>query len=208
MSDTVSVPVELFFDYNCPFCYVASERLERIARRHPLAIHYRFIETQPGNPVAGDLVDADDASAAGETTEGALRALIHHDELPLATQRRVTNSRYALLLGHTVMTHRPEVFADFHRAVFRRHFADGATLGDTEVLTTIASECGVADLIETAWSSSSGLQGLLDDVETAQQRGLTSVPTLVVGERAFEGAVSVVTLETALAKQARGDGPD
>lgn len=208
MSDAVSVPVELFLDYNCPFCYVASERLDRIARRYPLAIHYRFIETQPGNPAMGSLVEAADASADGETTQGALRALIEHDQLPLAEERRVTNSRYALLLAHTVMTHRPAAFPDFHRALFRRHFADGAPIGDPEILRCLAAEQGLTDLLETAWSTRDALQGLLHDVESAQQRGLTSVPTLIVGDRAFEGAVSVVTLETALAKQARNPDPD
>lgn len=203
MSDTVSVPVEFFFDYNCPFCYVASERLDRIARKHPLAIHYRFIETQPANPSFGERVETADASADGQSTGGALRALIAHDELPLSDERRVTNSRYALLLAHTVMTQRPAVFRDFHTALFRRHFADGAAIGDTEVLRSLAVEYGVSDLVATAWSTSTGLEGLLADVENAQRRELASVPTLVVGERAFGGAVSVVTLETALAKQAR-----
>jgi predicted DsbA family dithiol-disulfide isomerase len=207
MTDAVSVPVELFLDYNCPFCYVASERLDRISRQYPLAIHYRFIETQPGNPRLGSLVDAGDASAAGETTQGALRALIDYDQLPLADERRVTNSRQALLLAHTVMTYRPAAFPDFHRALFRRHFADGAPIGDPEILRCLAAEHALSDLLETAWSTREALHGLLNDVESAQQRGLTSVPTLVVGERAFEGAVSVVTLETALAKQSRQGEP-
>jgi predicted DsbA family dithiol-disulfide isomerase len=208
MNETVRVPVELFFDYNCPFCYVASERLDRIARHYPLAIHYRFIETQPGNPAYGSMVDTADASADGNPTDGALRVLIEHDQLPLADQRRVTNSRYALLLAHTVMNQRPGSFPDFHRAVFRRHFADGAVIGDTDVLEAVAREHGVSDLLTMAWSSTEALQGLLADVESAQRRNLTSVPSLVVGERAFSGAVSVVTLETALAKQARTSDTD
>ncbi len=208
MTDAIRVPVELFFDYNCPFCYVASERLDRLARHYALAIHYRFVETQPSNPILGSIVATADASADGAATDGALRVLIDHDQLPLAEQRRVTNSRYALLLGHTVMNHRPQSFPDFHRALLRRHFADGAVIGDTDVLEALAAEHGVSDLLATAWSSAEGLKGLLADVESAQRRDLTSVPSLVVGERAFNGAVSVVTLETALAKQARGNQAD
>lgn len=200
--EPVRVPVEFFFDYNCPFCYVGSERLDRVAARYPVAIHYRFIEIHPGNPATGQPVAAlGYPPAQRQRMDEALDAMVRQDRLPFAERRITTNSRRALLLAQAVLDERPQCFRAFHRGLFRRYFADGTNIGDPEVLQGLAREHGVDDLAERAWETPHYLERLLEHVEAARSRGLTGVPTLVVGDRPFAGAVSVATLEQALARQ-------
>jgi len=200
-AEAVRIPLEFYFDYNCPFCYVASERLDRLAGRHPLAVHYRFIETHPRAPASGiPRGQLDQPAEQRQRTEAALDALVREDDLPLAGHILVTNTRRALVLAQAVVDERPESFWSLHRGLFRAAFAQGCNLGDPDVLRGVARFAGVDDLVDPAWESSAYVARLLEHVEAAQENGLTEVPTLVVGGRAFPGAVSVDTLEDALSR--------
>lgn len=196
---TVQIPVELYFDYICPFCYVGSSRLDRLATRYPLEIRYRFVEIHPDSPPEGRAL-----SALGYPPEQwrrmteALEAMVTEDELPFVERTFTTNSRDALLLAATVLAERPAAFPALHRALFHAYFAEGRNLGDRDVLRDIAESHRVSDLAGIAWDDRAPLQRLLGDVEAAGRIGLTGVPALMVGGRAFSGAVSVDTLEAAL----------
>lgn len=191
----VRVPIEFYLDYNCPFSYVASERLARLGERHPVAIHHRFIEVQPDAPASPQRADA------GEP-DPALLALIREDDLAFTPDYPVTNSRRVLLLAEAVLDNRPAAFPALHRDLFRRHFAEATDIGDAAVLRSLAAEHGVGDLVTPAWETPTYLQRLLGHVEAAAGSGVGGVPALVVGERVFTGAAAVSTLAQALDQQA------
>lgn len=200
----VRVPVALYFDYICPFCYVADARLDRVRRRYPVAVQYRFIEIHPDNPAEGRPVeDLGYPPEQWRAMNENLRRMVAEDGLEMAERTFTTNSRRALLLAQAVFEGRPERFLDVHRAIFRAYFVDRRNIGDPEVLVDLARTHGVADLAERAWSEQHYLTRLLEHVEAAQALQLTGVPTLVVDDRPFTGAVSVETLEQAL--QQHGD---
>lgn len=195
------VPVSFFFDYACPFCYVGSARLQRLANDYPLEISWRFIEIHPENPPEGKPVselgyDPDQWRAMTES----LRRMAEEDRLPLAERTFTTNTRRALVLAQAVLSQRPDRFQGFHNALFHAYFAERMNIGDPAVLRALAEEHGAGDLVDTAWNSSDYLARLLDHVEAARDLGLTGVPTLVVAGRPFVGAVSIDTLAQALAE--------
>lgn len=193
------IPIEFFFDYICPFCYVGDARLRDVVARYPVAVHYRFIEIHPDNPSEGRPLEALGYDPARwQQMQTALDDMIREDRLPWRERRFTTNSRRAILLAQTVLNERPAAFMALHRALFHAYFADGRNIGDPEVLADIARSHGVEDLLDTAWNTPEPMQRFLEHVEAAQRMRLTGVPTLVVGERAFPGAVSVETLEAAL----------
>lgn len=193
------IPVQFYFDYICPFCYIGSERLDRVVRRYPIAVNYRFVEIHPDNPPEGrPLSELGYPPEQWRQMTQTLESMAAKDGLPLAERTFTTNSRRALLLAQTVLDHRPESFHALHRALFRAYFADGLNIGDPAVLREIASQQDIADLLPTAWETAAPMTRFLEHVEAAQRIGLTGVPTLVVGTRAFPGAISVETLEAAL----------
>lgn len=202
MMDTLTeqrIPVEFYFDYICPFCYVGSERLDRVVRRYPVAVQYRFVEIHPDTPAAGrPLTELGYDPERWRQMTSALEAMLAEDGLPFAERRFTTNSRSALLLAQTVLDRRPEAFHDLHRDLLRSYFVEQRNIGELSVLRDLATRHGVADLAAIAWDRPQALDRLLGHVEAAQRIGLTGVPTLVVGERAFPGAVSVDTLVAAL----------
>lgn len=196
------IPVELYFDYICPFCYVGWHRLDRVVADYPVAVQYRAIEIHPDNPAQGRPVS--ELGYPPEQWRAMNENLVRmaaEDGLPLATREFTTNSRRALLLAQTVLDERPQAFAALHAALFRAYFVEQRNIGDEAVLRDLAERHGVADLTAAAWETQAPLERLLEHVEAARRIGLTGVPTLVVGERAFPGAVSVDTLERALREQ-------
>ncbi|WP_440995498.1 DsbA family oxidoreductase [Arhodomonas sp. SL1] len=193
------VPVGFYFDYVCPFCYVASHRLRRITREYPVAVCYRFVEIHPDNPVTGrPLSELGYPPAQWARMQAALEQMVAEEGLPLAERSFTTNTRQALLLARRALQQRPGRFLALHDALFHAFFAERRNIGDPAVLTALAAEHGVADLLPEA-DDPAALAGLLEDVEMAQTVGLTGVPTLQVGERVFPGAVSTETLVAALA---------
>lgn len=195
----VRVPVALYFDYICPFCYVADARLDRVRQRYPVAVQYRFIEIHPENPSEGKPVEElGYPPAQWQAMNENLQRMVAEEGLAFAERTFTTNSRRALLLGQAVFDERPEAFLALHRAIFRAYFVDQRNIGDPDVLRELAREHGVGDLAEQAWSEQRYLARLLEHVEAAQALKLTGVPTLVVDDRPFTGAVSVETLEQAL----------
>ena len=203
--DPEAIPVSLFIDYNCPFCYVALHRLERIAERHPLDLLLRFVEIHPGNDPAGQPLETLGYPPAKleqirETTE----AMVAADALPWQPRRFTTNTRRALLLAQAVQLYRRERLLPLSRALFHAYFAEGRNIGDPEVLKDLAEACGVSDLLQTAWQTSEPVELFLAHVEAAREHGLTGVPSLVVSGRAFNGAVSADFLEQALMEATSG----
>ncbi|SEO51044.1 DsbA family oxidoreductase [Aquisalimonas asiatica] len=192
-----AVPVTLFFDYNCPFCYVANHRLERLNARYGLDILWRFLETRPeapgGDPATPDLLK-----------QPALQALLQEEELPWQPPETLPNTRRALLLAQAVLLYRRPRFPAIHRAVFHAVFGEGRDIGDAEVLSALAQEAGVEDLLTTAWQTPEPVEAVLSHVQAAQALGLANVPALVVAERPFQGAVSTALLEQALRQAAQG----
>lgn len=194
------VPVSFFFDYACPFCYVGSARLQRLASNYALDISWRFIEIHPENPPEGKPIDQLGYDPdQWRAMMSNLRGMLAEDGLPFAERNFTTNTRGALVLSQAVLSQRPARFQTFHNALFHAYFADRMNIGDPDVLRALATDHGVGDLVDSAWNSGEYLARLLDHVEAARDLGLTGVPTLVVAGRPFVGAVSVDTLAHALA---------
>ena len=201
----IKIPVSCFFDYICPFCYVGSVRLERLAERYPLAIRWRFIEIHPDAPSAGrPLSELGYPPEQWAQMQQALQRMVEEDQIPMAERSFTTNSRRALLLAQAVLDQRPENFLPLHRRLFRAYFVEQLNIGDPELLTALARELGVDDLLDQAWGGPRYFGMLVKHVEKAQELGLTGVPALEVGQRLFTGAVSMQTLEQALQQAAGG----
>lgn len=197
MSSEPAVPVTLFFDYNCPFCYVACHRLQRLNSQYGLDILWRFLEIRPNAPAASE-------DATQQLSQPALHALLREDRLPWNPPDVLPNTRRALLLAQAVLLYRRARFPAFHRALFHAVFGERRDIGDSAELLALAREHGVDDLLTTAWETAEPVEVFLSHVQAAQDLELASVPALVVADRPFPGAVSTDLLEQALQQAARG----
>ena len=197
-----AVPIEVYFDYICPFCYVGNARLQRIARRYPIALQYRFVEIHPDNPPQGrPLSELGYPPEQWRRMMDNLEALVSEEALSMAERTFTTNSRKAILLAQATADERPAAFPALNEALFHAYFAEGRNIGDEAVLRELAQRHGIEDLLVAAWQDARYRQRLLEHVEAAARIGLTGVPTIVVAGQPFSGAVSMETLEEALRRE-------
>lgn len=202
MSEREQIPIEVYFDYICPFCYVGNARLLHIARRYSVAIHYHFVEIHPDNPPQGrPLSELGYPPEQWRRMMVNLNAMVSQEGLPMAERTFTTNSRKALLLAQATLEECPAVFPALHSALFHAYFAEGRNIGEETQLRELAQRHGIEDLLEPAWHGARPQQHLLEHAKAAQRIGLTGVPTMVIAGQIFSGAVPSEALEDALRRQ-------
>lgn len=199
----MTIPVTVFSDYICPFCYVGSRRLLNLADEFDLDILWANIEIHPETPPEG--MPVEDLGYPPEQWQQMMDALARMAEaegLPIVERTFTTNSRRALLLAEAAKDAGTDIFACVHERLFRACFGEGRNIGDPEVLWTIATECGLDDRrVESAWLSQEIADRLHQYHDAAAQVGVSGTPTFVINnERALVGAVETDELRRALAE--------
>lgn len=117
--------------------------------------------------------------------------------LPFGDRHQTCNSRLAQELAFWAASRgKGEIF---HRLAFSRYFADGANLARIPVLLEIAGSAGLdeqeAQAVLTARSFS---QAVDRDWNLSRLKGITAVPTFIMGKSRLVGAQSYEKLEEML----------
>src|SRR5512137_1326949 len=89
--------LEVFYDYNCPWCYLGTANTDRLRREREIALRWTVFPLHPEVPVEGmDLADLyRGRSEQLEASKGRLRDAAAATGLPLARRNRISNSRRA-----------------------------------------------------------------------------------------------------------------
>ena len=212
------VPVTVYSDYTCPWCYIGSRRLDRLREELPddvaLDVEWKPFEIHPEVPEEGMPVEElGYAEERWKMMQARLREQAAQEGLEMANRPKVSNTHEALAASAWAQAEDPGRFPAFHEALFEAYFAEGRDLGRREVILETAEACGLdRDALEAALE-----EGRLDPVleETtreARRRGISGTPTYVFGDR--HGAVGAQpvshlrrVLEPALEEgQSEGDG--
>lgn len=183
------VPVSVYSDYTCPWCYIGLARLDRLRKELGDAVELREdwkpFEIHPEVPPEGIPVSAlGYPSAQWEMMMQNLRRAAAEEGLEVGNRPKVSNTHRALAAGAYVQAEEPEHFDAFHRALFRAYFAEGRDLGDAEVVRELARETGVdAARMDEALDEGRYEAELRATTDAARQRGITGTPTFVFGDR-------------------------
>ena len=203
----MSIPVTVFSDYICPFCYVGSRRILDLADEFDLDILWANIEIHPDNPPEGKPVEElGYPPEQWQQMMAALSRMAEDEGLPIVERTFTTNSRRALLLAEAAKEAGRPVFACIHERLFEAYFGERRNIGDPEVLMAIAEECGMDQrLVEAAWTDPEYADRLRQYHEAAVRIGVSGTPTYVINnESALVGAVETEDLRQALAQVAAG----
>ena len=87
--------ITIYGDFNCPYCYLASQRADLIIGLGMAAIDWRAVEHDPRLAVTGTRSDADQAAWDQELTEVAAVAL-PGEQAPPAAPPVLSNTRAAV----------------------------------------------------------------------------------------------------------------
>lgn len=127
--------VEVWYDYLCPWCYLAQDRVRYLTDAHGATVDWQPFELHPEIP-------ADGAEIRGRPGTGeVIRRLAAEAGLPLGSRRRSSNTRRALGLSSWAAD--DPAWPTLHRDLFTAYWVDGADLDDEPTLVDIATRAGL-----------------------------------------------------------------
>ncbi len=192
--------LEFFYDFVSPYSYLASTRVEEVARRAGATLRLRPF-------LLGGVFKATGNHAPLETP-----AKLRHMHLDLARWSRRLGVPLNFPVAHpfpTVLALRAALAAEaqgklapFTHAVFRAAWVDGRDVSSADVLAALAAGVGLDGpaLIAAAPGQKEALMAQTDE---AVRRGSFGAPTFFVGDELFVGNDRLDFVQEALAA-ARG----
>ncbi|MGK5519817.1 DsbA family oxidoreductase [Micromonospora sp. URMC 107] len=200
--------IEIYADVVCPWCYIGKRRLEQALESYDgeVTVRYRPFQLDP-SPVSEPrpLVDAMAAKFGGPDRVrqmfGQVTEVAAQVGLKLDFDRAVAANTFDAHRLVAWATDRGRA-AEIVDALYRAHFTDGVDVGSRDALAALAAEVGL-DAAEARrfLDSDERVAELSDELATARQIGVTSVPTFVLaGRYAVTGAQEPETLLAALAE--------
>ncbi|WP_433559588.1 DsbA family oxidoreductase [Pseudonocardia xinjiangensis] len=174
--------VEHWFDFICPYCYVAQDR-NRILRDHGIHVVEHALQIHPEIGPGG--------TPAGPRSGPAYEFLAREAEvagLPLRWTDRIPYSRPALFAFEWLRTTRPRSAERFAAAVFGAYFADGLDIESADLLVRLAEEAGWdADELRGALASAAANDALVASEARAHGYGIDGTPAWVAGGYPISG---------------------
>ncbi len=195
------IPLEIWSDPICPWCYIGKARLDRALESrpdHPFDIRWRPFQLNPDMP-AGGMDREEYLSLKFGGTEGVLdayRPVIAAAEetglaLDLSGIARVPNTLGAHRLIHWAGLEGRQ--AAMVAALFRAYFREGRDIGAHATLAELAEGCGMdRAMVERLLASDADAGAIREADRDARARGMTGVPCFILGgEYAIAGAQPV-----------------
>lgn len=207
MTEDGPVRAYVYWDYSCPFSYVASHRLRRLADERPLQVHWRPFEVHPGLPEEGiparELGYGPDQwsrlldSVAGMAEEAGLELDVP-DFVP-RTSVPLQAALFAADLG-------ARDFDRLHESLFRAFFVDGRNIGRRETVLEVAESAGVdAEGLERALEDERYAEELRRVHAETDRYDIDGTPTVLFGRHKVVGAAPMDVLREAADRAASED---
>jgi predicted DsbA family dithiol-disulfide isomerase len=187
---TSPIPLEVFTDFVCPWCYLSTPRVERLRKNYTVDVQWVFFPLHPDTPAEGLPLEALFAGRNFDlaAAHARLKSLMEAEGLQFNERRYTYNSRLAQELARA--------FDQLRDPMYRAYFEDGKNIGNIKVLVEIAVSAGIpADEAQHVLSGRTFREAVDRDWAKARNYGVTGVPSFVAGGQKLVGAHPYETLE-------------
>ena len=184
-----SVVLEVFSDYVCPWCYLASARVARLKQEHGVKVELVHFPLHPETPPEGKSLQELFAGRGYDIPklQAQMRARMQAEGLPYGDRKMTYNSRLAQELGKWADTQPGG--AALHDALYKAYFVEARNIGDPELLVELAASVGLPAEEARAVLAERRFKDAIDaDWAKSAQYGVTGVPTFVAGGYGVVGA--------------------
>ena len=195
--DTETITV--YSDYVCPFCYLGRQALSAYqeTRDEQLEIAWHPFDLRrqkrgPDGEIDHSVDDGKDEAYYDEVRENVAQlkekydaeAMLGFDDVP------DVDSFDAQVAASYVDVEHPDQWLAFDEAILEALWVDGRDIGDPDVVADLAERVGLdGDEIRGAIGDETNRQRLEEAFMSAQQAGVSGVPTFVYDGHAARGAV-------------------
>ena len=203
--DEKPLRIDLFADVVCPWCFVGSERLERVLAaldRPARVVHHPFL-LNPNTPPEGDDVPARLRRKYGVPPEqlwARLEAEARKSDLELDLSKQRWS--YPTARAHTLIRHAAAKGTQraLVRALYSAYFQEARNVNDAAVLADVAAPHGFsADEVGRLIDDAKELDETREEALGAAQAGIDGVPFFVFDDRlAVAGAQPEAVLRAAI----------
>jgi 2-hydroxychromene-2-carboxylate isomerase len=174
-----------YYDFNSPYAYLAAERLDEMvpgAEWKPIA--FAILLNEQGR-LQERLVNLDTAPVVEEVSrrlaDRGMPDLVPPPGWPVESWS-LTPLR-AAVVAEEAGRHR-----EFAVAAFRRAFVQGDSLAELDTVLDVAREAGLdPDAVGTGVSRQDIKDRLKQNTDEALARGVTGIPTVILGDQVFYG---------------------
>lgn len=197
--------IDLFADVVCPWCFVGSERLERVLSElgTPARVTHHPFLLNPNTPPEGDDVPARLRRKYGVAPEqlwARLEAEARKSDLELELSKQ--RFSYPTARAHTLIRHADAKGTQraLVRAFYRAYFQEARNIHDPSVLADVAAPHGFsADEVAALIADERELAETREDARAAAGAGIDGVPFFVFADRlAVAGAQPEAVLRQAI----------
>ena len=187
-----AITLEVFTDFVCPWCYLATPRVEKLKRNFKIEVQWVYFPLHPDTPAQG-LPLKDLFAGRGIDIEAAharLKTLMDAEGVVFNARTHTYNSRLAQELAKGFDSDA------LREALYKGYFEFGKNLGDMEVLVEIARSCGVDPAAAREALTERTFKDAVDaDWAKARRYGITGVPSFVARNQKLVGAQPYEILE-------------
>jgi predicted DsbA family dithiol-disulfide isomerase len=189
MPSTTPLPIDLFADVVCPWCFLGHQRLERVLASlgQPARVTHRPFMLDPNTPPAGDDIPARLRRKYGVPPEklwARLEAEARKSDLDLDLSKQ--RFSYPTARAHTLIRHAAAkgTQSALVHALYRANFQEARNINDPTVLADVAAPHGfTTDEVTRLTNDEGELAATREEALAAAAAGIDGVPLFVFGER-------------------------
>jgi predicted DsbA family dithiol-disulfide isomerase len=180
--------------------------VDLLKAEYKVDVEWRPYYLRPDTPPEGMDLPEYILRARASGADERLQSMANHYGMDFNSPDRIYNTRLAHEATEYANEHGKGL--EFHRAVFRKVYAEGLDIGKWDVLRAAAEEVGLdADDMQREVESEKYKNSVVDQVRWAQQIGVTGVPTYVINDRyAIVGAQPYEVFKRALGEILKENG--
>lgn len=191
----MSLSLRIFFDFSCPYCYLAWGFMKKIKSSIPIEDEWVTWEIHPDAPKEGLTIQDIKSDIDLTIRRQKLNALGEPVGLLPGKSEFIPNTRWALEIGEFAKKeHKMHEWID---KVYHTSFVEGKNIGDQGVLLEIAKQIGFDnDQIRAVLDSGHYTHLLLEHDQECVAKKIEWVPTIFNGdEKILEGSFTFSVFE-------------
>lgn len=179
--------VTVYYDYICPFCFLGTKRIERLAKEFDMDVEWRGIEIHPEISPQGVRRSK---TLKSEQVAQNIKKMSLEDNIEIKFPGIVTNSRLGLEASEFAKA--KDSFSKFHNCVYEAYFQYGENIGMINVILNIGEKAGL-DIIELeeCLKKRTMLKKIEENRREAEKDQVMGVPTFIFGKFPVHGVQSL-----------------
>jgi predicted DsbA family dithiol-disulfide isomerase len=188
--------VIVYYDYICPFCFIATKRIDTLAKEFDIDVEWKGIEIHPEIPPQG--IKRRNTLRLEQTIQN-LAEMGEEDRVQIKLPGFVTNSRLSLEASEFAKTENK--FIEFHIGVYKSYFQYGDNIGSKDIILNIAEKSGLqVRKLEECLNQRTMSKTIETNSREAEKNLILGVPTFLFGRFPVHGVQSLGSLRKIISR--------